>query len=490
MSGDDLVDELRVPSLWQALAPLAVLALMLVAAVALFGSDASYGPNQIVLLVAAGVAAAIGIANGLVWKDFEEAVGQSIAVSSNAMLILLMVGAVIGSWILCGTVPTLIYYGLQLLHPAVYYPASCLICAVIGLAIGSSWTVAGTVGVALMGVASGLGLSPAAAAGAVISGAYFGDKMSPLSDTTNLAPAVAGSELFDHIRHMCWTTLPSFTLALIGFTVLGLTTDLSGTAQGPEALLASIDTQFGIGLHLLIPVALVLVLAMRRVPALPTLAAGVAAGLLFAAVFQPERVADLGASISDNPGVRAVGGLWHALFDGYAGDSGNANLDELLNRGGMSSMLNTIWLILCAMAFGACMERAGLLQRLIVGVLRGVKTAGALVAVTVLTAVGVNIVASDQYISIVLTGRLYRIEYERVGLDPRNLSRAIEDGGTLTSVLVPWNTCGAYMTATLGVSTFHYLPFAFFNWLSPLIAISMALAGFRLLRKNSASAAS
>jgi Na+:H+ antiporter, NhaC family len=490
MSGDDLVNDQREPRLWQALMPLAVLVAMLTAAVALFGSDSSYGPNQIGLLAAAGFAIAVGMSNGSSWKDFENAIAQSIAVSSNAMLILLMVGAVIGSWILSGTVPTLIYYGLELLHPSVFYAASCLICAVIGLAIGSSWTVAGTVGVALMGVAVGLGLNPAIAAGAVISGAYFGDKMSPLSDTTNLAPAVAGSELFDHIRHMAWTTLPSFALALLIFVALGLSADVSGNVQGPAALLASIDAQFAIGLHLLIPVIVVLGLAMRRASALPTLAAGAVIGLIFAAIFQGERVAELSTAFPGSSTTRAVAGLWQVLFSGYSGDSGNENLDALLNRGGMASMLNTIWLILCAMAFGACMERAGLLQRLIIGLLRGVRNAGSLVAVTVLTAFGVNLIASDQYLSIVLPGRLYRIEYERMGLDARNLSRATEDGGTLTSVLVPWNTCGAYMSATLGISTFHYLPYAFFNWLSPLIAIAMALAGFKLLRKGPASAAS
>lgn len=482
MSTGDPSESVRQPSLLQALAPLLVLVLLLVAAVALFGSDASYGPNQIVLLLAAGVAIAVGQYNGIEWKAFEQSIGQSIAVSSNAMLILLTVGAVIGSWILCGTVPTLIGYGLQLLHPSIYYPASCLICAVIGLSIGSSWTVAGTVGVALMGVASGLGLNPAIAAGAVVSGAYFGDKMSPLSDTTNLAPAVAGSELFEHIRHMMWTTLPSFGLALLAFAALGLTADVAGSVNGPQSLVASIESQFSVGLPLLLPVLLVLFMAMRKIPALPTLAAGALLGSVFALWFQPQRVAELGAAYADGGAAQAVAGVWHALFAGYSGESGSADLDELLNRGGMGSMLNTIWLCLCAMAFGACMERAGLLQRLIVGLLSGARSAGSLVAMTVLTAFGSNVIASDQYISIVLTGRLYRLEYARFGLDPRNLSRATEDGGTLTSALVPWNTCGAYMAATLGVSTFHYLPYAFFNWLSPLIAIAMALAGFKLLR--------
>lgn len=475
--------ELRPPSLLQALLPLAILIALLATGVGLFGDEATYGANQISLLLAGGVAAAVGIRNGLRWSDFEAAIAHSVSLSTSALLILLMVGAVIGSWMLSGTVPTLIYYGLQWLSPAAFYPASMLICGVVGLAIGSSWTVAGTIGVALMGVAAGLGLNPAIAAGAIISGAYFGDKLSPLSDTTNLAPAVAGSDLFAHVRHMLWTTLPAYALALLIFTGIGLRQAVSDAQiDATGAYVTAIGAQFKLGVHLLLPVLLVLVMAMRRVPALPTLAAGAASGLLMAVLFQPAQVHAMGAA--ENPAWASLIGLWKVLYAGYNGASGNVQLDELLNRGGMISMLNTVWLILCAMMFGACMEKAGLLQRLVAGLLARVQSAGTLVAMTVLTAFGVNVIASDQYISIVLPGRIYRLEYARHGLDPVNLSRACEDGGTLTSVLVPWNTCGAYISGTLGVATLSYLPYAFFNWLSPLIAISMALAGFKLLRSK------
>jgi Na+:H+ antiporter, NhaC family len=483
--GDDgAMSELRTPRLWQALVPVALLIVLLGVSVALFGEDASYGANQIALLVCAGVAAALGMRNGLSWSAVQEAIVRGIAISTGALLILLMVGAVIGSWILSGTVPTLIDYGLALMHPSVFLPTSALLCAVAGMAIGSSWTVAGTLGVALMGVATGLGVNPAAAAGAVISGAYFGDKLSPLSDTTNLAPAAAGSELFAHIRFMGQTTLPAFALALLGFAVLGWGADPDGAAD-TAAFRSTLAAQYAMGPHLLLPLLLVFVLAARRVPALPTLAAGTVLGLVMALLFQPARVLE-NAGIDGATWQQMTAGAWRALFDGVSAESGNAEVDELLNRGGMASMLNTVWLILCAMTFGACMEAAGLLQQLVVSLLTGIRRAGTMVAVTVLTAFGINVLASDQYIAIVLTGRLYRLEFERLGLDPLNLSRAVEDGGTLTSALVPWNTCGAYMAATLGVATFSYLPYALFNWLSPLIAIGLALLGLRLLKQRPA----
>ena len=474
---------MRRPTLLQALLPLSVLIVLLVLSVRLFGDGASSGPNQIALLLAAGTAMLIGLRNGLAYVDLQHAVVKGVSLATTAIFILLAVGALIGTWVLSGTVPALIYYGLQLLHPSWFYPAVCLICAVVGLAIGSSWTVAGTVGVALMGVAVGLGLDPAIAAGAVISGAYFGDKMSPLSDTTNLAPAAAGSELFAHIRHMSWTTLPAFVLALVIFTIIGLRQAGVGDAGALAPLLAGLDARFDIGPHLLIPLVVLLWMAMRKMPAFPTIAIGALLGAVFAVAFQREAVLALAGVNSDHPVMQLIGGAWRALFDGYQADSGDDTMDSLLNRGGMASMLNTVWLIVCAMAFGACMERAGLLERLVEQILRAVRGPGSLVVATILTAIGVNVIASDQYIAIVLPGRLFKLEFERQGLDPVNLSRAVEDGGTMTSALVPWNTCGAYMAATLGVATLDYLPYALLNWLSPLIAMAMAIAGFKLLRR-------
>lgn len=474
----------RDPSLLQALLPLIFLVAGLASSVYLYGSDSSYGANQIALLLAGGVAGIIGIYNGLRWDDIQAAITRGIALATPALLILLAVGALIGTWILSGTVPALIVYGLKLMDPSFFYPAACLICAVVSMAIGSSWTVAGTLGVALMGVASGLDMSPAITAGAVISGAYFGDKLSPLSDTTNLAPAAAGGELFTHVRHMAWTTIPAFVLAMIGFTVVGLGASAgAGAGSANFGDLAGImGSHFDLGLHLLIPMAVVFTLALKRFPAYPTILIGALVGAVFAVLFQPDRVVALAGSDELSRPWALLSGAWKALATGYSADTGNEAVNELISRGGMESMLNTVWLILCAMAFGAVMETVGLLERLIRGVLALARSTGSLITATIATAFGCNLVAADQYMAIVLTGRLFKPEYEKRGLAPENLSRALEDGGTLTSPLVPWNTCGAYMAVTLGVSTIDYLPYVFFNLVSPVLAALLAYAGYKISR--------
>jgi NhaC family Na+:H+ antiporter len=478
----------RDPSLLQAILPLIFLVIALATGVFLYGSDSSYGPNQISLLLAGAIAGLIGIYNGLRWDDIQGAITRGIALATPALLILLAVGALIGSWILSGTVPALIVYGLELMHPSFFYPAACLICAVVALAIGSSWTVAGTLGVALMGVASGLDMSPAITAGAVISGAYFGDKMSPLSDTTNLAPAAAGSELFAHVRHMAWTTVPAFAIAMIAFAVVGF-----GAAPASEGgadfgdLAGIMGSHFNLDLHLLIPLVVVFVLAIKRFPAYPTILIGALLGAVFAVIFQPDRVVALADSETLSRPWALLSGAWKALATGYSADTGNAAVNELISRGGMESMLNTVWLILCAMAFGAVMETVGLLERLIRGVLAMARSTGSLITATIATAFGCNLVAADQYMAIVLTGRLFKPEYEKRGLAPENLSRALEDGGTLTSPLVPWNTCGAYMAATLGVATLDYLPYVFFNLVSPVLAAILAYAGYKVLKARAAA---
>jgi len=471
----------RNPSLFQALLPLVVLITLLASAVMLFGADAAFGANQIALLLAAAVAGLIGWRNGLHWNELQEGLVQGVGVAVGAIFILLAVGALIGSWILAGIVPTLIHYGLMLLDPAWFYPATALLCAVIAMTIGSSWTTAGTIGVALMGVAGGLGMDPAITAGAVISGAYFGDKMSPLSDTTNLAPAAAGSELFAHIRHMTWTTLPSFALAVAGFAALGWTASAQGEAAGIANLSLEMQRHFELGLHLLVPLLVVLALAIAKVPALPTVLAGAFLGAVFAVLFQPQAVMAL-AGDGVEGGLALLKGAWLSLATGFQLESGVEQVDSLLSRGGMESMLNTVWLILCAMAFGAMMEKVGLLERLVRSVLAAAKSTGSLIAATLVTAFGTNVVTADQYIAIVLPGRLYRSEYQKRGLAPVNLSRALEDAGTLTSPLVPWNTCGAFMAATLGVATWDYLPYALFNLINPILALVLAYAGFKILR--------
>jgi len=472
----------REASLWQAYLPLVFLIATLATSVYLFKDNASYGPNQIALLLAASLAGIIGLRNGLSWQTIQDAATHGIALASNAILILLAVGALIGTWILSGTVPTLIDYGLWLMHPSFFYPATCLVCALVALVIGSSWTVAGTLGVSLIGIGGGLDMSPAITAGAIISGAYFGDKMSPLSETTNMAPAAAGGELFAHVRHMTWTTGPSIVLALIGFTVIGLTSaPHAGASGGFGNLSAELNAQFALGPHLLIPLAVVLVLAMRRFPAFPAILLGALLGAVFAVVFQPEAVVRLAANEDLSRPLALLAGAWTALFDGFKTSSGSEAVNELLSRGGMASMLNTIWLILCAMTFGAVMERTGLLERMIRSILAAAKSTGSLIAATLATAFGINVACADQYLAIIIPGRIYRPEYERRGLAPENLSRALEDAGTVTSPLVPWNSCGAYMAATLGVATLDYLPYALFNLINPIIAGIFAYLGFKIL---------
>ncbi len=479
----------RDPSLLQALAPLLFLAVALGLAVYLYADDSSYGANQISLLLAAGIAAIIGLRNGLAWGGIQDALVHGVSIAVVPIFILLAVGALIGTWVLSGTVPTMIVYGMKLLHPAYFYPATCLICAIVALTIGSSWTVAGTLGVALIGVAQGLDMSLPVTAGAIISGAYFGDKMSPLSDTTNIAPAAAGSELFAHIRHMVWTTGPSIAIALVLFALVGLGGRGAGDGAAFGDLSALLEARFALGWHLLLPMLVVFALAMRRFPAFPTIMIGALLGAVFAVVFQPDVVVALAGDDAPSRPMALLSGAWKALFDGYQADTGNAALDDLLSRGGMSSMLNTVWLIVCAMGFGAVMEHTGLLERMIRSVLKAARSTGSLVAATLATAFGANVVTADQYMSIVLTGRLFQPEYRRRGLDPVNLSRALEDAGTMTSPLIPWNTCGAYMAATLGVATLDYLPYAFFNLVSPLVALVLAYAGFKILRLPAADPA-
>jgi Na+:H+ antiporter, NhaC family len=472
----------RQPSLLQSLIPVAFLVGMLAASVYLFGDDSSGGPNQIALILSAAVGILIGISNGYTWKALERGIVHGISLAMGAILILLMVGALIGSWILGGVVPTMIYYGLALLTPAVFYAAACVICAIVSLATGSSWTTAGTVGVALVGIAAAQNLHLGMAAGAIISGAYFGDKMSPLSDTTNLAPAMAGTDLFTHIRHMMWTTLPSLGIALVLFAIIGLRGTAPTDTATVDGIRDAITSAFVVGPHLLIPMVVVLGLVVARMPALPALLIGALTGCLFAVLFQQQAVLGYVNDPTLPTFVALLKGAWVSLFDGFRLQSGNEALDELLSRGGMSGMLSTVWLILSAMMFGAVMETTGMLQRIAASILTTVRGTGSLVLATLGTAIGMNVVASDQYIAIVLPGRMFRAEYARRGLAPKNLSRALEGSGTVTSPLVPWNTCGAFMAQTLGVATFAYLPFAFFNLLVPIVNAVYGFTGFTIER--------
>jgi len=473
-------DKVREPSFIDALIPVAALVSMLGLSVYLYGDESSSGANQIALIMAGCVALVIGTKNGYKWREIEKAITQGISNTFGAILILMTVGMLIGSWILAGTVPAMIYYGLQIINPTIFYFTACILSSIAAISIGSSWTVASTIGIGLMGIASGLGLSPEITAGAIISGAYFGDKMSPLSDTTNLAPAVAGTDLFSHIRHMTWTTFPSIGIAILLYLIIGLTSDISSENIDLSAQLTLIENNFDVGIYLLLPLVVVFVLAVKKNPAFPTLVIGTLAGLVMAVIFQQDVIFKFAGADGRNDIIVILDGIWQALFAGYTADTGDLSMDELLSQGGMASMLDTIWLIMCAITFGSIMEKLGLLKRLVIGLINMAQTTGSLIFVTALTCIGVNILAADQYIAIVLPGRMYRLEFKRRNLAAKNLSRALEDTGTVTSVLVPWNTCGAFFSGTLGIATFAYAPYCFFNLISPVVSVLYGMYNIKI----------
>jgi len=468
------------PSLFEAIFPILALIIMLSASVYIYKDDASSGGNQIALIICAGIASIIGIKNGYTWKEIESGIVKGISTAMGAILILLAVGAMIGTWIMSGLVPAMIYYGLNILSPSIFYFAACVICALSALSIGSSWTVAATLGTALMGIAEGLDLSPAVTAGAVISGAYFGDKMSPLSDTTNLAAAVAGTDLFTHINHMIWTTGPSIIITLIIFLFMGMNAADVQNVAGLELIQNTIYDKFNISPILFFPLVVVFVLAFKKMPAFPTVLIGALIGGVFAVLFQPEVVVKLAGETDLPKFLIKIKGVWDALHSGYTIDTGVTDVDKLLSKGGMKSMLNTIWLVITALTFGAVLETTKLLNTIVEVLLSFAKSTASLIVTTIATCIGINIVTADQYIAIVLPGRMFKAEYKKRKLAPKNLSRTLEDSATMTSPLVPWNTCGAYMSSSLGIATFSYLPFCFFNLINPVIAIVYALFNFKI----------
>ncbi len=478
---EEEVRAIKSPSFLDALIPIIVLVLLLVLAIGLYGDEGIGGPIQVGLILSMLVAGLVGLKNGHRWADMGKAAVEGISLSMGAIFILLAVGALVGTWSMSGTVATIVHLGIRFLSANWYYLAAALICAVLALSIGSAWTVAGTLGVGLIGIANALGVSASITAGAVISGAYFGDKMSPLSETTNLAPAVAGTDLFTHIKGMLWTTVPSILIALVIFGVLGYT----GTYTAPldlAVVLEAIESIFYIGFWTLIPLLLVLVLSLLRRPAFPTIILGALVGGLTAVVLQPDVVLAFVNDPSLRTPIAMLKGVWSAMATGFAIETGYEGLDSLFSRGGMASMLATVWLILSAMAFGGVMEYTGLLARLIRPITEWAKGDRRLVVATGLTSIGINIVAGDQYMAIVLPGRMYREIYQERGIAPETLSREIEDTGTITSPLIPWNSCGAYMSATLGVATMAYLPFCFFNLINVLVSFIYAIVGFKIVR--------
>mgnify|MGYP006136169311 CR=1 FL=1 len=471
----------RIPSMLDSLIPIIALIAMLSTAVIYFGDNSSYGPNQIALLIAMGVAIVIGLKNGFAWPSIEKAIVNGISISLGAVLILLAVGSLIGTWLLSGTVPTLVYYGLQIIDPSWFYAAACVVCGIVAMSIGSSWTTAATVGVAFIGIASGFELSTAVTAGAVISGAYFGDKLSPLSETTNLAPAVAGTELFAHIRNMLWTTVPSISIALILFLIIGFnhSSGITGNTESIETLTSTLEATYNISILNLLPLLVLLVLAYKKMPAFPAVAIGAMIGAVWAVIFQQDLIATMAAEGVE--GTKAtIMVVWTAFFDGVTVNTGNSEIDELLSRGGMSSMLNTIWLVMAALSFGAVLEHLGMLRRFVDAILAAAKSTGSLITSTVATCIGTNLITADQYMAIVMPGRMYKEEYARRGLHPTTLSRTLEDSGTITSPLIPWNTCGAFMMGALALGSYEYIMYCFFNLINPILAITYGYIDFKI----------
>jgi len=467
----------RRPSMADALLPIGTLILLLALSYYLFRDEASYGPNQIALVFCSLVAAGLAARNGMPWSGIRQAAVDGVASGLAAIGILLAVGALIGTWSLGGTIVTMVYYGLKILSPHYFYATTMIICAVVAISIGSSWTVAGTLGVGLLGIADSMGLSPAITAGAVISGAYFGDKTSPLSDTVNLAAASAGSEVFAHIRESLWTSLPAFLAAAGLFALLGSPSNFDAAAA-----LAGIENHVDVTPWALLPLVLVLGLAVARVPPMAAIFLGALAGGVMAAILTPDWVLGLAAAPEMPKALALLKGVWSALATGFTAATGDATLDELLSRGGMASMMVTVWLIVTALMFGAIIEHAGFLDRIVASALAGMRSTAALIASLVATCIGANIVTSDQYMAIVLPGRIYKAEFARRGLAPVLLSRSVGDSATVTSPLIPWNSCGAFMATTLGVPVPAYVAYCFFNLLNPVVSVLYAILGLRVLR--------
>lgn len=466
------IEENKELNLVEALIPVVVLVALLAINVFIFGDDALSGSNQFILLIGGAVAAIVGYFNKVSYKKMLEEVGSNVKSTTSALLILLMVGALSGTWLASGIIPAMIYYGLDILHPSYFLAACVVICAIISIATGSSWTTSATVGIALVGIANALDISTGMTAGAVLSGAYFGDKMSPLSDTTNLAPAMAGGELFSHIRYMALTTVPTITVTLIVFITIGLFQDVSGEAD-TATIQSAIKESFNInGWLFFVPLA-VIALIIRKTPPLLALLIGTLLGAVFALVFQPDIIAKMGGGEMLNFD-SAYKGVMNSITVSTSVETSNELLNGLFSSGGMEGMLGTIWLIMCAMVFGGIMDGIGALQRITKTLLDIATSTFGLFASTVLSCIGLNATASDQYLALVVPGKMFAKAYRDRGLAPENLSRTLEDSGTVTSVLIPYNTCGAYHSGVLGVSVFDYAAFAIFNYLSPFMTLLFA----------------
>ena len=470
-------------SLKTALIPLIVLIGLLAFNVIVYGDDALSGSNQFILLIGGAVAAMVGFANKISYKTMLDKVADNLKSVTGAILILLFVGALAGTWLISGVIPAMIYYGLQILHPSIFLPACVIICALISLATGSSWTTSATVGIALIGIGKALGIPVGMVAGAVLSGAYFGDKLSPLSDTTNLAPAMAGADLFTHIRYMTHTTVPSILVTLIVFIILGIVFSGDGTANSQE-LLAAMNEVFTINLLLFIVPIIVIVMIVRKTPPLVALFVGTILGAIAALIFQQELLLSLSGEST-----LSVYGIYQVIIDAITVsteiETTSAALTDLFQSGGMEGMLGTVWLIICAMVFGGVMDAIGALSTISAALLSIAQSTFQLFASTVASCLTINITASDQYLSIVVPGKMFEKAYKDRGLAPENLSRTLEDSGTVTSVLIPWNTCGAFQSGVLGVDVSQYFFYAIFNWLSPFMTLFFAAFKIKIKERSS-----
>lgn len=479
MSTKKLPDEIRQPSLLDALIPLGFMIALLATSIILFGLDAALGPLQVALLMSAVVAAIVAHKNGHPWERLGEEVVKGISLAMSAILILLMVGALIGVWNMSGTIATMVYYGIKYIDPNWFYFAAALLTGIVGLVTGSSWSTAATLGVAFIGMASTLGASQAITAGAVISGAYFGDKMTPLSETTILTPQIVGSNVYTHIRSMSYATVPAYLISLVIFFLIGRNLDIG--AVDTTAALDALESAYNISLWNLLPVLVLLLLGIRKYPAFLSILIGTMAGALVAVILQPQVVTAFANDPSLGYPLAALKSVWLAMAGGFTASSGYEQIDTLFSGGGMDSMLTTVWLILGAMSFGAMMDFGGFNNRLITPVINRVKSVGGIIASVMVTALGLNIVAGDQYIAIVLPARMFMVEFRKRGLHPETLATAVENSGTVTSPLIPWNSCGAYMSAALGVSTFVYLPYCFFNFLNFIFGMVYGFLGINVM---------
>ena len=471
----------KTPSFLQSITPIIFLVVMLSINVFIFGDLSLDGSNQIVLILSGGLASIIAYFNGVKWKILQEGMVSNINSAIPSLIILLLVGALAGSWMISGIVPSMIYYGIQILSPDIFLLASCIICIIVSLATGSSWTTSATIGIALMGVGKSLGVDDGFIAGAVLSGAYFGDKMSPLSDTTNLAPAVSGTTLFKHIRYLSYTTIPSIIICLLILLISGFLFVEPSSFENSLIVSESIKEKFFISPILFFPPSVVIFLIYKKVSAIPALFFGIVLGVLFAIIFQSNIIYEISLDGRKN-WISIFSGVMISLYGNVSIETSNEMVTDLLTSSGMFGMLSTIWLIFSAMIFGGAMEKGGFLSKIANTILNQVKSTGSLVTSTAGSCIFFNITASDQYLSIVIPGKMYSNFYKERGLAPENLSRTLEDSGRVTSVLIPWNTCGAYHSSVLGVSTLTYLPYCFFNIISPFMTVLFAYLKIKIKR--------